>query len=572
MKTTTKLLSTSIALLLSSTLIGQSGLNGKSTIKNNNTTKNTKNISGLLKAGQYSNNTVGSGKKAISFTVEKDYPGNKLKTKELKKKKEETSEFCAKDLFKTSGKVNQWNIFDENGYSNVSNIVPGAIFDLSKFSGSFFNAVEGKDRNPIKITIVNDQAARTTKATVQNPKLAAKIREKGVKPIRNTIKKNVAANKYMSVDFERQYSESQLDISLGGTVPYVGGKVKFSASTSNTNIAENHTYLIEYREDYYTLEVDGNSIANKNYFVDKSLNNHSKWGYIESVTYGRKIVAVINSSYSLDEMIVKADLEADILAGNANAGVASTSKNESVNFSYSIYIVGGSSGANNMSIITDHGNIQKLINDINGMINNGKNDATFATPVSFVLKDLAGDLIVSTYSPVEQAVESCNPLYSLKLKNLKVTEVSDGVNKKNIELYGTFQVKAYKDNGTLFRSEKYPSLKNQYGASTANLIDGATEFADKDNVIKRGVADQPYEFNSSKSGDNEWRIPNDALNGYFIIDVNAVDKDSGSKDDEIDGKSLKIYFKDLTGSDEKTIKCVGDKNEVNFTFDITREE
>ncbi|MEL6923074.1 MAG: hypothetical protein AAFO94_03430 [Bacteroidota bacterium] len=520
----------------------------------------------LLKQGQYGRFSVGKGKNEVEFTVEKDYKGKKLGTRALKKKRVETSDYCAKDYFRTSGKINQWNVFDEQGYSDVADIVPGAIYDLSKFNGSFFDPVEAHDRNPLRIVITNDQSATTTQARVNNPKLQAVIREQGVKPIRSTVKKTTGSSFYFNANFERQYSERQMEISLGGSVPYIGGSVKFDGSHNSNKQEEQYTYLIELREDFYTLKVAGKNIAQKNFFDDPQYNNQSKWGYIESVTYGRRIVAVINSSYALSEMENKMSTSSSGLV-TANAATASAAMDEQESFSYEIYVMGSNSQNNKVSVTTGRGGLDQLLSELNALISNNDKAPRYAVPVSFVLKDLEGDRVVSTYSPVEAEISSCNPEYQVLLEKLSVDKMKDGTGEKKLELYGNFQVKAYNDANKKFNSNEYNDLPP---ATQPFAISGVTVFAEKANPIKKGVKGS-YSFEgSSKSGGDTWQLQHDALQGYFIIDVNATDKDKLSKNDEIDGSSLKIYFKDLSGEDNYAVTASDGKNVVIFNFIIKR--
>ncbi len=520
---------------------------------------------------------IGKGKKKIEFTFNLIDNENLQEFKTVKKPKKtiEINENCTKDFYESSGTVTSWEINNSVGNSTIKNIVPGAIYDLSTFNGSFFNPVETYKRRLIWIEINPGAQATIQNVKIQNPKFIGVIRSEGVTPFQNNLKEeNYGANLYLDYSFERIYSEQHLNVFLGGSVPYVGGVVSFNTEHNSENSSDNYVYILELEEEYYTLNTTGNNVVKASFFKNPDINTDN-FAYVESVTYGRKIIVKIESA----EDIFSSDTNIEISNKGVFDGTTKNSfknKSTSQKISYSISLQGGST-TNNINLTNSSGDMDMLLHDLSTIISTGNSNVKDGVPIRFTLKSFDHKTVTTDYSPIQSEIEKCNAKFKVSLSSIDV--VQEGEIGKKLELFGAYRVKAYKTlGGDQFYTDEATTLINKLPTNATSLLkiykntSGKTEFATKDTPIKVKKRESFYINETSKeAGNHIFYIPNDTDNGYFIITIDAWDKDGGvNKDDEIDGLSQKIYFTDIQGEKYVTVKATGKKNIVKFTFTIQK--
>jgi len=507
--------------------------------------------------------TIGSGNNTIEFAlVHEEIGAKQLETRHLPNKTEEISDVCLTDLFRTSGATNIWKVFDDEGYSNVNNVVPGAIYDLSDFNGAFFKVVEEYERNPIRIELGESIQGTVTNKNVSNPQLVGQIRQSALVPILTNIKgHNYGANLVVNSNYERMYDSKQIDMSLGGTVPYAGNKVSFGASFGQNSESESYSYSLELTEPYYTLNTTGNTPATGNFFVDESLNSQKKFGYVSSVIYGRRIIATFNSSYSLEEMEAAANMDAETIFGDYNASFNYAEAADRTNITYSIQIQGGSTN-NNLTFTDKEGSLETLLADLTAIANNGNEDARDGVPIQFVVKTLGGNLVTSDYSPIDMIDESCNPTFKLSLMQIEGAIVNEGqVADNEIELYGSWNLKKYNSNGEMTMNANYDIADR----------DDPIKFHEKATKAANGNI-EAFAATESRAGNVPIAIFHDDLtDGYIKITINTLDKDSGSADDYINGSTANIYVRDFDTTPLIVQSATGDGNNIKFHFQLIQD-
>ncbi len=222
--------------------------------------------------------SLGKGNNVLEFSISPETSVQQTyNTKKLNRKTEESNDYCLNDYYESSGTVRTWKVFDEDGTSAVADIVPGAVYDISAYNGSFFTPIENLERNPIRISLTKSLQSQVTEAKVVQPKQMENIRDKGVKPIQLGLRAKVfGPTTRIKTDFKRQYSNRDLEVSLGGSIPYSIGKVTFKNKYSSTNTTNSYTYLLELEEDFYTLKATGNAVNNHNLFVNPPANKHNQ--------------------------------------------------------------------------------------------------------------------------------------------------------------------------------------------------------------------------------------------------------------------------------------------------------
>ena len=499
---------------------------------------------------------VGSDRNPIEFTVEYDIVKEKdLKTRKLKRKTLETSDTCLKDYFRTSGTTSNWKVFDDEGLSDVINIVPGSIYDLKVFDGTFFKRVEEYDRYPLKLNLEEGVQGSVTLKSVNNPKLIAKIREQGLNPILNGLhNENRGAHMIATIDFEQQYGKRQLDISLGGAVPYLGGSISYGGNYNDHTTEDSYSYFLELEEEFFNIEATGNALVAGKFFKSDSLNALKQYGYVSKVTYGRRISVNIESLYKLEDLNYGANINSSGVV-DVDFDFSGSDFNESDYLSYTIYLQGGATD-NQIALIQDSGSLDDMLESISDIVNDGNINTLDAVPIKFTLNSFSGDRIVSTYAPIEHEEESCNPSFKLWLNSITMGDkIDDNIGEKKIEVYGSWKFLKYDDEDN---EELMPS----------------TTIWSRDDFFKFGKLDHKvFSPTHPASGGVPFTLTHDDLpNGYIKIDIDCHEKDDqalGNADDPFNGISNRIFLKDMP-MQELSVEARQGKNLLTFNFTVER--
>lgn len=495
------------------------------------------------------------------------------------KTRETLSSFCTRDFFATSGTTDKWKVPATKEGSILTNIVPGEIFDLSKYNGgSFFEKIQRYKRSRIRIHLSPSPQGNKPDAWVERPKLSANIESNGVLPIWNNLK-NEAINREVAVtsDFTKIVSKQQLKVELGGAIPTGIGKIKFSGAHETSTSSETYLYMLDLEDRLFTLQALGNKIEKNSFFEPGEFPNerHSRkdLAYVSSVQYGRRISVIIESDESLDELTNKAEVEFNGkgLVPDFNSAINNHKSNKENSLSYSIYILGG---AGDYKVIPKKGGKSKLTDVLKHVaeIVNTPIAPKNAAPISFLLNSIRGDkpLIVSTYSPIESTKDKCNATWKVSLVKVMANEVKDGTGENALELYGSYTVKALKNDGSRLYEDGYEPIYQNQGTRGEVLINpaGKTTFAHESEYWKiRAKGSRSVSPTSYAAGGKKFSIPHDALQGAFRITVDANDSDKTSANDSIDGSSSRIDIDKLSDGKLVTIDVTGNRgNHLIFTF------
>ena len=506
-------------------------------------------------------------KGGIEFTIKK--ANSKQRHLKTVKKNENKNGNCVREYFQTSGTSNRWKIFNGDAGSAVTDILPGEIYDLSRFDGSFFRKIERHQRHPLKLALMPVNQGNVTEMRVENPKLSSTIASQGVSAIMNGLKRqNFGADFTVTSSFQRMTSEKQFKMSVGGSIPLGIGKISGSYSQNSNSSSETYTYYLELEERIFSISATGNKLASGNFFSNPNLsgpNFHPEyWAYVSKVGYGRRISIVIESSKSLQNIYRDGKLDVNTLYGNVNGSFSQSSNLQNAELNYSIKIQGGPTNLN-FPLEDDGKKLQDILRVIS-QISNRKCTPQNAVAINFELKSIIGQQkrIVSTYSPIESQDEVCTalPKFMVNLTKIEGIDTRDGAADKTLELFGSFTVKAYTRRGERFNENGYEPVYVDLPTRGRTLTNapGKRSFAKESHYIELSTTskkpnDREFGPSDPKSGRFVFTLPEEALSeGYFHISVDATDRDrtAGDRDDSITGSGIRS-FRELASTGNRTL-------------------
>ena len=284
---------------------------------------------------------------------------------------------------------------------------PGSLIKINQ---QFVNGTPTKinaDRNKMKFSIDCGREKCTFETT---PQTEGDVLQEIYKIIDGFSKHDVAAQAKLS--YAKASSEAQLQAELGISAEVLKGLgIDFKA----INQCKQSTYVMKYRQVYYTVsaelpqnadEVFADTVTKK-VLVNNKVNSENLPAYISSVSYGREVYIVINSSLNKTSLEASEKLAGKSFNFNSKQEWQKVLENCSVN----VFMLGGASG-----------NITEMfkVNDFDTFINAiGKEteftSANCAYPLSYTANYITTNDRVATkttgnYTELEYTTKTSTPL------------------------------------------------------------------------------------------------------------------------------------------------------------------
>jgi len=224
---------------------------------------------------------------------------------------QEGDRFCTYDRFAETAHFSEFVAFQPDSAA----LWPGSIVQGGDAQNGFFTPV-GVARAPLTFSMSLENLSSTPVARMDNPSLS-EFREQ-----RNKIlAAGVTGSTPAAIDFEvtEIHSDSQISLALGASVMWPGGAnvtagFNFDSSDKQTKI------LVNYTQAYYTIDIDA-PIEPKDFFgpdvtveeLETFMSADNPPLYVQSITYGRRVVFSVESNESADK--IRAALDAAYEAG-----------------------------------------------------------------------------------------------------------------------------------------------------------------------------------------------------------------------------------------------------------------
>lgn len=309
-------------------------------------------------------------------------------------------------------------------------IYPGAIYTYNDFMlGNLTKPVGEGKRNPITLTTDNTNTSGPVTVMVSNMNPS----EGSVNTAKQSMVQSFSTTA-TAANLQYQYTYSESTAALAMNISAGGAYAGFSAGAGFSMSKDDHHLYItyDYKIPMYTVST---GIPTTGFFTDQSIEKTPNLVWLNSVTYGTRILANIcvdetslsNTAFvkfkygDPDKTGVKVD--ADFLL-----------KNKDAKYTINCYVVG-----TDVKALTNATSVTDLNNFINSVLAHLSNQT--AKPISYTLSSMSGELIGIKSNTDQYTVKNCVPqisVYSLKSAQAEIWTGSDDKvsgSKVTVELY-----------------------------------------------------------------------------------------------------------------------------------------
>ena len=323
--------------------------------------------------------------------------------------------------------------------SQASNIYPGAVYTWENFISGNWNEVN-VGRNPITLvaSVTNTGNDKPTER-IENPNIGTIANARNALYSRFSTDPKMQTNEGFVYKLYEVSNEAEIALKVGASGHGFG--VKASALLS-TNEKSKHRYLlIDATKTMFNIEVapDPNGVMQ---------NPTSDMMYIDNVTYGARIIAVVEIETFQSGMNAKFDASAEYLVGGGTFNLDFIKNNYNSVTKINFYVVGGlSSGVTTVYSFDEMKyRCDQILSSLTYQV---------CKPISYTFKNMQNN-VVKKYSATDYFLHQ-NCTYRKKdaapkdIKvNVKINRISTSMSNTDAELYGEIWVQAFDKNGREF--------------------------------------------------------------------------------------------------------------------------
>lgn len=296
-------------------------------------------------------------------------------------------------------------------------IYPGAVYTYKSYFGGAYKP-ENSNRNPITLSISERNLNGSPNVIVNTPN-KENIRE-GITTLWNRINGNVQTNYTTKYKTYEVHKTTDLNLAITGGGYGFGFKVNNEFKMKNSS--DYKYFLVDVTKEYFTIDC---SYPTNGIFNNEQQNNNNELMYMNSVSYGIRILAMIETKIVNSEMSNKlaASYSAGTWGGNINLDLLLKEMSEET--TVRMYAVGGAS--KELGLINSK---EAFDAAVNGFLKNSIN--LQAQPIRFTFKNMKDERVTASTATDYYTVQECVPdidqsIYNVEL-NLFMVQKGGGVN------------------------------------------------------------------------------------------------------------------------------------------------
>ncbi|MEM6994317.1 MAG: thiol-activated cytolysin family protein [Myxococcota bacterium] len=222
----------------------------------------------------------------------------------------------------------------------------------------------GLPRAPMTFSVSLENLQGSPVGEMDNPTLSA-FRDERNRILDQGL--NGAAPAQMTFDIQKVFSESQVAVAVGGKLSWFGSG--FSTMFDFTNNFEATKILVDFSQSYYTIDVDTPGLPS-DFFEEgvtvAQMENFAGPGdppmYVQSITYGRRVLFAIESSHSEKEVNFALEASFGAFLGGASIEVE-THHRDVLAQSHITALIFGGSGSDAALTVTGFDGLMQFLTD-----------------------------------------------------------------------------------------------------------------------------------------------------------------------------------------------------------------
>lgn len=207
----------------------------------------------------------------------------------------------------------------------------------------------------------------------------------------------------IAFEITRVFSSSQVAVSVGGSLDWFSGS--FSTMFDFANTEESTKILVDFTQAYYTIDVDAPGLPSEFFPDEVTVDQLSNFAgpeyppmYVQSITYGRRVVFSLESSYTEEEVRFALDASFDALLAGGSVSVDTFHRNVLEQSRMSALIIGGSGTDAVKSVTGFDGLVEFLLSG--GEFNKDSPGAPIAYKLAYLDNTPARLALVSEYPEI----------------------------------------------------------------------------------------------------------------------------------------------------------------------------
>jgi thiol-activated cytolysin len=486
--------------------------------------------------------------------------GVNKKTESNKKTTEDNGWICTQEF------VDQTSSGDNIALSPLGGeIYPGLIFSPEAFHSGTYQKISQYSRKPFKLTIDGNCFAEKN---ISNP--TEQNIESAVNQMREQLKSKDCGIIAQSFYGKEILSEEDLIVNTAAAGSYMGISAKMNCNFESNS--KSYKYLVDYTAPYYSIQTaldinagnifhlttDGGTAPNP--IAPGAIDPN--WIYVKSVTYGKRLLVIIESNEDLEKVGVFAEGSADYGVFNASATTDFKKQSALTQTTVRLFAIGGNQIGGNFAGM-EVGAIKNAVKSY--LTSTDKN----YQPLSFKLKTIDDELVLMQLTS-EYTSRKCIPktsTFRITWTDVQVEKATDGGGKEDVT--AKVKVRAYdkNNNGIPDKDNKVPAtyyvMDKQQGMPSPVTFTYGSESNPKTMHESQNLTEV---FGSNKPKVT-FAFPNDDYNGKIVITSYVTEIDDFGDDVFGCGGSFTVKISDAPQGQYK-IRCTHDGSIINLFFTI----
>jgi len=452
-------------------------------------------------------------------------------------------------------------------------IYPGLIFNVEAFHSGTYQKISQYSRKPLKLTVDGNCYLEKNIADPTEQNIAAAIGQ-----LRQGLKTKDCGVITQSFYGQEILSKEDLIVNTAAAGAYMGISAKMNCDFESSQ--KSYKYLVDYTAPYYSIQTALDINAGNIFHLTTDGGTAPKpiapeaidpnWVYVKSVTFGKRLLAIVESNEDLQKMGVFAEGNADYglfkVSASTNLKMESALKQTTVR----LFAIGGQQIGKSF--------VGLELKDIKKTIANFlTSDDNNYQPLSFKLKTIDDELILVQLTS-EYTSQKCIPKtnkFRITWTDVQVQKADDNYSSESEDVIAKIKVRAYDKN-----NKGIADIDNKVTANTYVMDDAPTglvyttfSFGSEANpkTLKQSAMNDDG-MAGNVFGDNKptitFAFPNDDYNGKIVITSFLTEYDSNSGNDKFDcGQKFTVKISDAPQGFYK-IKCTHEGSIINLTFRI----
>ncbi|HEV7782891.1 MAG TPA: thiol-activated cytolysin family protein [Chitinophagaceae bacterium] len=465
--------------------------------------------------------------------------------------------------------VDQTNSTDNIALSPLGGeIYPGLIFSPEAFHSGTYQKISQYTRKPFKLTVDGNCYAEKniTNPTEQN--IASAVNQ-----MREQLKGKTCGVISESFFGQEILSQEDLIVNTAAAGSYMGISAKMNCNFESSQ--KSYKYLVDYTAPYYSIGTALDINADNVFYLTTEGGTAAKpiepgdidpnWVYIKSVTYGKRLLAIVESNEDLEKIGVFAEGKADYGLFSATATADFKKQSALKQTTVRLFTIGGvQSGGNFAGMEVDA--IKKAIkNYLTSADNNYQ-------PLSFKLKTIDDELVLMQLTS-QYTSRKCIPKTSkfrVTWTGVQVEKADDGGGGGTEDVIAKVKVRAYDKNRKGIADMDNKVTLAFYTMDQAQGLPSPVTFTFGSNENPKTLheSQQIGDVFGSNKPTVTFAFPNDDYNGKLVITSYVTEWDGLSANDVFGcGGTFTVKISDAPQGSYK-IRCTHEGSIINLYFTI----